>query len=53
MTAALLSMVGPFSIDRNVLLTPRFMALILTITLSFAGFFIYVVGAPTLVFDIL
>lgn len=31
----------------------RFIGLVLTITLSFAGFFIYVVGAPTIIFDIL
>jgi DHA1 family bicyclomycin/chloramphenicol resistance-like MFS transporter len=38
---------------RSALLQPRFMALVLTITLSFAGFFVYVVGAPTIIFDIL
>ena len=38
---------------RQLVLTPRFISLVLTITLSFAGFFVYVVGAPTLIFDIL
>ncbi len=32
---------------------PRFIGLVLTITFSFAGFFIYVVGAPTIIFDVL
>ncbi|MCK5811007.1 MAG: multidrug effflux MFS transporter [Cocleimonas sp.] len=35
------------------LLHARFMTLVLTTTLSFAGFFIYVVGAPTIIFDVL
>lgn len=34
------------------LLHMRFMVLVFTITASFAGLFVYIVGAPTLIFDV-